>query len=160
MDFSGTETVEVAIGEVWKYLVDVRKVAACGPGFQDLEEIEPEHWKAHVSIGIGPIKAKLMLDVTRPEIHEPDLMVIKVHGKASGSAIEVVTRMSLIALEAKQTCMDWHANVVVGGMLASIGTRLMNSAAEKLTEQFFTCLKDHLQSQTASETSSSTQAEN
>jgi carbon monoxide dehydrogenase subunit G len=41
--------------------------------------------------------------------------------------------------------MDWHANVMVGGTLASVGARLMNSTAEKLTEQFFACLKSKLQ---------------
>lgn len=159
MDFSGTEVVEVPIEDAWQYLADVRKVAACGPGFQDLEEVEPEHWKVLVSLKIGLMRANLVLDVTRPEMHEPDHMVVKVHGKASGSVVEIVASINLRSLDAQKTCMDWNANVVVGGMLASLGARFMSSATEKLTEQFFTCIKEHLQSPKISEISSPTQAE-
>ena len=160
MDFSGTETFSAPIEEVWTYLADAHKVAACAPGIQDLEEIEPEHWKALVPVGIGPVRTKVTtLDLTRPEAHEPDHMVIKAHGKASGSTVEVVARMHLTVIDAGQTRMEWNAEVTIGGALAGIGTRLMHSASEKLLGQFFTCLKEHLQSPPASDASSSTQAE-
>ncbi|HLG76635.1 MAG TPA: carbon monoxide dehydrogenase subunit G [Ktedonobacteraceae bacterium] len=145
MDFSGSQTIAVPIEKAWAYLVDVRKVAQCAPGFQSLEEVGPEHWKAVVAVGIGPLKAKFVMDVTRPEMHEPDRMVIKGRGKAPGSAVELEGEMNLVVAAPTQTRMDWHAHVVVSGTLASVGARLMNSTAERLTEQFFSCLKAHLQ---------------
>jgi carbon monoxide dehydrogenase subunit G len=145
MEFSGTQTIAVPIAEVWTFLSDVNKVAPCAPGFQSLEELGPEHWKAIVSIGVGPVKAKFQLDVTRPEMREPELMVVKARGKAPGSAVELQGDMHLSAVSENETQMDWHANVMVGGTLASVGARLMNSTAEKLTEQFFACLKSKLQ---------------
>ena len=53
--------------------------------------------------------------------------------------------MDLKALDADQTTMDWKATVVVSGTLASVGARLMQGTAEKLTGQFFDCLKTKLQ---------------
>ncbi len=144
MEFSGIQTIDVPISTVWSYLLDVRKVAACAPGFQSLEDVGEEHWKAIISIGIGPVKAKFNLDVTRPEKHEPDLMVVKGRGKAPGSAVELAGTMNLSEVSPSSTSMDWKANVTVSGTLASVGGRLMNSTAEKLTEQFFTCLKSNL----------------
>jgi carbon monoxide dehydrogenase subunit G len=144
MEFSGTQTIDVPIQKVWAYLLDVRNVAECAPGFQSLEEVGDEHWKAVISIGIGPVKAKFNLDVTRPEKHEPDHMVVKGRGKAPGSAVELSGTMKLSSGSQDETTMDWIANVVVSGSLASIGGRLMNSTAEKLTDQFFTCLKSKL----------------
>jgi len=144
MDFSGTQTIGVPIEKVWTFLVDVRQVAACAPGFQSLEDVGEEHWKAVISVGVGPVKAKFNLDVTRPEMHEPDRMVVKGRGKAPGSAVELAGTMKLATVNENETSMDWNANVVVSGTLASIGGRLMNSTAEKLTEQFFTCLKTKL----------------
>lgn len=145
MQFSGSQTISVPIEKVWAYLLDVNKVATCAPGFQSLEELGPEHWKALISVGIGPVKAKFTLDVTRPEMHEPDLMVVKARGKAPGSAVELAGKMNLSSDDGTQTRMDWDANVTVSGTLASVGGRLMNSTAEKLTGQFFTCLKTNLQ---------------
>ncbi|GCE02856.1 CoxG family protein [Dictyobacter aurantiacus] len=145
MEFSGSQTIAAPIETVWAYLLDVNKVAACAPGFQSLEVIEPEHWKALVSVGVGPVKAKFTLDVTRPEMVEPEKMVVKARGKAPGSTVDLSGNMNLTSLEANQTQMDWKANVVVGGTLASVGARLMSSTAEKLTGQFFSCLKTNLQ---------------
>ncbi|MBV9231824.1 MAG: carbon monoxide dehydrogenase subunit G [Chloroflexi bacterium] len=145
MEFSGTQTIAAPIDKVWAYLMDVNKVAVCAPGFQSLEELEPEHWKAVISVGVGPVKAKFTLDVTRPEMHEPDLMVVRGRGKAPGSAVELSGRMNLSTVDAEQTQMDWSANVIVSGTIASVGARLLSGTAEKLTGQFFDCLKGKLQ---------------
>src|SRR5205085_11286888 len=149
MDFSGTQTIDASIEKVWAYLLDVHKVAACVPGFQSLEELGEEHWKAVVAVGVGPVKAKFTLDVTRPEKHEPDLMVVQGRGKAPGSTVDLSGRMDLSAIDAEHTRMDWTAQVTVSGTIASVGARLLHQTAEKLTGQFFDCLNAKLQ---ASET--------
>jgi len=41
--------------------------------------------------------------------------------------------------------MDWKADVVVSGTIASVGARLMQGTAERLTAQFFDCIKTELQ---------------
>lgn len=145
MEFSGTQTISVSIDKVWTYLLDVNKVAACAPGFQSLEELGEEHWKAVIAVGVGPVKAKFTLDVTRPEMQEPERMVVKARGKAPGSAVEMAGTMNLSSTNETETQMDWKANVTVSGTLASVGARLMSSTAEKLTGQFFDCLKTKLQ---------------
>lgn len=145
MEFAGKQTIEAPIQTVWAYLMDVNKVAACAPGFQSLEELESEHWKAVLGVKAGPVNAKFTLDVTRPEKEEPELMIVKARGKAPGSAVELEGRMNLIVVDEGQTEMDWSAQVTVSGTIASIGARLLNGTAEKLTKQFFACLKSKLQ---------------
>lgn len=154
MEFSGTQTIAAPIDKVWAYLLDVNKVASCAPGFQSLEELEPEHWKAVISVGVGPVKAKFTLDVTRPEMREPELMVVKGRGKAPGSAVELSGTMNLAAIDAEQTRMDWSAHVVVSGTIASVGARLLQGTAEKLTGQFFDCLKEKITTPTTTTTGS------
>ncbi|RAQ98362.1 CoxG family protein [Thermogemmatispora tikiterensis] len=145
MDFSGSQTIAAPIDKVWAFLLDVNKVAECAPGFQSLEVLGEEHWKAVVSVGIGAVKAKFTLDVTRPEMHEPDHMVVKARGKAPGSAVELSGDMHLTAVDSNQTRMDWEAKVIVSGTIASVGARLLQGTAEKLTGQFFACLKTKLE---------------
>jgi uncharacterized protein len=98
-----------------------------------------------MSIGVGPVKATFTLDVTRPEMQEPEHMVVKGRGKAPGSAVELSGTMQLSAIDSEHTSMGWHAHVVVNGTIASVGARLMNSTAEKMTAQFFNCLKTNSQ---------------
>lgn len=149
MEFSGTQTLAAPIEKVWIFLMDVQNVAECAPGFQSLEVLGEEHWKAVVAAGIGPVKAKFTMDVTRPEVHEPERMVVKGRGKAPGSAVELSGDMRLTSLNAGETRMDWKADVVVSGTIASVGARLLSGAVERMTAQFFDCLKRKLQEASA-----------
>ncbi len=148
MEFSGSQTFKTSKENVWAYLLDVNKVAECAPGFQSLEVLEDEHWKAVIGIGVGPVKAKFTLDVTR-EMRPQDYMLVKGRGKAPGSGVELFGHMDLVSIDAHQTRMDWTARVLVSGTIASVGARLLSSAAEKLTGQFFSCLETMLRSSEA-----------
>ncbi|HEX7737175.1 MAG TPA: carbon monoxide dehydrogenase subunit G [Ktedonobacteraceae bacterium] len=141
MEFAGTQTMAAPLQKVWEFLMDVNNVAECAPGFQSLEVLGDEHWKATVNVGIGPVKAKFVLDVTRPEIQEPERMMVKGRGKAPGSAVDLSGDMHLTPLSENETQMDWKANVVVSGTIASVGARLINGAADRLTAQFFETMK-------------------
>jgi len=145
MEFSGTQTLDAPVQRVWAFLMDVNNVAECAPGFQSLEVLGDEHWKAIVSVGVGPVKAKFTLDVTRPELKEPEQMIVKGRGKAPGSAVDLSGDMHLSVLSESETQMDWKANVVVSGTIASVGARLLNGTAERLTAQFFDTMKKRLQ---------------
>ena len=145
MEFSGTQTIAVPIEKVWAFLMDVNKVASCAPGFQSLEVLEDEHWKAVVAVGVGAVKAKFTMDVTRDELHEPEHMTIYGRGKAPGSAVDMTGHMHLTTIISAETQMDWKATVVVSGTIASMGARLLQGTAERLTGQFFDCLKSTLQ---------------
>jgi len=126
--------------------MDVNNVASCAPGFQSLEVLGKEHWKAVVAVGVGAVKAKFTMDVTRDEIQEPDHMLIKGRGKAPGSAVDLTGHMHLTTVLTGETRMDWKATVVVSGTIASVGARLLQGTAERLTGQFFDSLKSKLQS--------------
>ncbi len=144
MEFSGSQTITAPIEKVWAFLDDVNNVAACAPGFQSMEELGEEHWKAIVGVGVGAVKAKFTMDVTRPEREDPQHMVVKARGKAPGSAVDMTGDMRLTAVDDEHTRMDWKATAIVSGTIASVGARLLNSTVERLTGQFFDCLKTKL----------------
>ena len=145
MEFSGSQTIHAPIGKVWAFLYDVNNVAACAPGFQSMEELGEEHWKALVAVGIGAVKAKFTMNVTRPELQEPEHMVVMARGKAPGSAVDMTGDMRLARVDDQDTRMDWKATAVVSGTIASVGARLLNGTVERLTGQFFDCLKAKLE---------------
>ena len=159
MEFSGTQNIAAPIEKVWAFLEDVNNVAACAPGFQSMEVLGDEHWKAVVGVGIGAVKAKFTMDVTRPEMEQPEHMVVKGRGKAPGSAVDMSGDMRLTALDGEQTQMDWKASVIVSGTIASVGARLLQGVAERLTGQFFDCLKSKLQANEADTTAASSSSE-
>lgn len=151
MEFSGTQTIAAPLEKVWTFLLDVNNVAECAPGFQSLEVLGEEHWKAIVGVSIGSVKPKFTMDVTRPELEAPEHMIVKGRGKAPGSAVELSGDMRLTRVTETETEMNWKAVVMVSGTLASVGARLMSGTVERLTAQFFDCLRKKLQESTTAE---------
>ncbi|GCE49524.1 hypothetical protein KTH_43930 [Thermosporothrix hazakensis] len=127
-------------------MLDANNVFSCAPGFQSMEVLGEEHWKALISVGVGPVKAKFTMDVTRPEMQEPEVMLVKARGKAPGSAVDLSGKMNLSVLDDTHTKMDWSAQVNISGTIASVGARLIKGTADKVTSQFFQCLRQKLES--------------
>lgn len=145
MEFSGTQIMAAPIEKVWAFLEDVNNVAACAPGFQGMEVLGEEHWKAVIAVGVGAVKAKFTMDVTRPDNEPPNHMTMKGRGKAPGSAVDMHGDMRLTVLDEGHTRMDWTASVVVSGTIASVGARLLQGVAERQTSQFFGCLRSKVE---------------
>ena len=83
------------------------------------------------------------------ELEPPTRATGKARGMAPGSAVDGTSAMGLSEAGAGATAMQWSADVVVSGTLASLGARVLNSTAQKMTAQFFTCLQRKLEAPSA-----------
>jgi uncharacterized protein len=63
---------------------------------------------------------------------------MRVRGKAPGSAIDVVSHLELGDAGGGRVRLSWSATSDISGTVASVGARLMEGTARKLTEQFWT----------------------
>ena len=149
MNFAGTQTIAAPIEKVWDFLMDPHQVGPCMPGFQTVEVIDPQIFKVRVGVGIAAVKATFTMDVRMVELEPPTRATGKAHGMAPGSAVDITSAMSLREAGAGTTTMQWSADVVVSGTLASLGARLLHSTAQKMTAQFFTCVQEKLEAPSA-----------
>jgi carbon monoxide dehydrogenase subunit G len=145
VNFAGTQTIAAPIEKVWDFLMDPNQVGPCMPGFQAVEVIDPQTFKVRVAVGIAAVKATFTMDVRMVDLDPPTRAMAKAHGMAPGSAVDITSAMSLREAGAGTTMMQWSADVVVSGTLASLGARLLTSTAQKMTAQFFTCLQRKLE---------------
>lgn len=145
MKFEGTQNIKAPRDKVWAFLMDPQQVGPCMPGFQSAEVIDPQNFKAKVGVGIAAIKATFTMDVRMVDLQPPSVATVKAHGVAPISAVDLNSTMTLDADGDDATTMHWTADVVVSGTLASLGARLMNATAQKMTGQFFTCLQNKLE---------------
>jgi carbon monoxide dehydrogenase subunit G len=53
--------------------------------------------------------------------------------------------MDLTAVDGSRTTMKWSSDVTVSGMIQQVGARLMQGAADKITQQVFSCMKEKLE---------------
>lgn len=149
MHFEGEQTIHAPIASVWAFFMDPNKVAECAPGFKSMEIVGPDHFKPTVSVGIGPVKSTFTLDVHMTNKQEPTRAEATARGNAAGTAVEMQGSMDLAEVSSSVTNMRWVANVNVSGKIASLGARLMESTANKLTGRFFDCTREKLEAQAA-----------
>ena len=145
MHFSGTEEIAAPRATVWAFLMDPNQVGPCGPGVETIEVVDETHFKAKAKVGIGFISARFNVDMDIAERDEPNRAVIKARGQAPGSAVDATATMDLKDGAAGGTVMDWAADVLIGGTLASVGARLIEGTANKMIGQTFDCIKAKLE---------------
>ena len=145
MKFEGTVDIRAPRERVWEFLMDPNQVGPCGPGVESIEVIDETHFKAKAKVGIGFISARFVVDMEIAVRVAPDRAVIKARGQAPGSAVDATATMKLSDGADGATTMDWAADVLIGGTLASVGARLIEGTANKMIGQTFDCIRAKLE---------------
>jgi carbon monoxide dehydrogenase subunit G len=127
---------------VWDFLTDPQAVAHCAPGLESIEVAEPgRRFKAVASLGLGSIKTRFTVDVEWVEMAPPGRAVARAHGTASGSTADVAAEMLLTEPTPGTTSLNWTAEVTINGTIASLASRMMGGVTQKLSGQFFDCVR-------------------
>jgi carbon monoxide dehydrogenase subunit G len=138
LEFSGAPVITASPQQVWQRLLDPDFVAASAPGVESVEATDPTHFKVISGLGIGAIKVRFKLDVELFDIVEGEQLKMRARGNAPGSAVEVVSSLRVENAGGGKTRLNWSATSEVSGTVASVGARLLEGTARRLTEQFWT----------------------
>lgn len=142
MRLQGTTLIQAGRQVVWDYVTDGEKVAGCAPGVEKVEIIEPRRkFKAVLSVGFGTVKARFNADVEFTELDAPNRAVFKGRGVSSAGVGDATAEMILSDASDGGTELKWSADVNIGGTLATLAARLMGPVTQKLSAQFFECMK-------------------
>jgi len=138
MNMEGQETIQAPVERVWQALNDPEVLKACIPGCESLEKKSDTELAATVSLKIGPIKARFQGTVELKNLNPPHSYTIEGEGKggiagfAKGGA-----DVALTADGAAATVLKYTVKADVGGKIAQLGSRLIDSTSKKLAGQFF-----------------------
>lgn len=138
LEFSGSPEIAAPRERVWQRLMDPQFVAQSAPGVESVDTIDPTHFKVISGFGVGSIKLRFTMDAELFDIVVGKSARMRVRGKAPGSAVDVVSSMELTEAGPGRSRLNWSATSEVSGTVASVGARLMEGTARKLTEQFWT----------------------
>jgi carbon monoxide dehydrogenase subunit G len=151
MDMNGQERIEAPIEAVWRALNDPEVLRRCIPGCESLVKISDTTMTAVVVLRVGPIKARFEGAVELANLDPPRSYTISGEGKggiagfAKGGA-----DVSLAEEGPGVTILTYSVKADVGGKIAQLGARLIDSTARKLAGQFFTTFGSQMSDQTAS----------
>nr|MEC9422013.1 carbon monoxide dehydrogenase subunit G [Pseudomonadota bacterium] len=138
MDMSGSHRIPAKRETVWQALNDPDVLRACIPGCESLEKTSDTEMTAAVTSKIGPVKAKFKGEVTLENINPPESYTISGEGKGGVAGFAKGSADVKLTEEGDETILSYEAKAQVGGKLAQLGSRLIDSTAKKMAEDFFT----------------------
>ncbi|WP_425405573.1 SRPBCC family protein [Hwanghaeella sp.] len=137
MDMKGEERIPAPREVVWDALNDPEVLKACIPGCQTLEKTSDTSFSATVQAKVGPVKAKFAGDVTLTDIDPPNGYKISGEGKGGAAGFAKGGAVVSLAEDGGETVLTYEVDANVGGKLAQIGSRLIDSTAKKMAGEFF-----------------------
>ncbi|MBU4531426.1 MAG: carbon monoxide dehydrogenase subunit G [Hoeflea sp.] len=138
MEMNGEERIAAPRQLVWDALNDPEILRACIPGCQELEKISDTELAAVVKVKIGPVSATFKGEVTLENINAPESYTIAGEGKGGIAGFAKGGADVKLVEDGAETMLSYVVNAQVGGKLAQLGSRLIDSSSKKLAGQFFT----------------------
>jgi hypothetical protein len=123
-------------------LNDATVLRDCIPGCETLEGTPEEGFSARVTTKVGPVKATFNGAVTLSNVNAPESYTISGEGKGGVAGFAKGGADVHLAEDGTDTVLTYVANAQVGGKLAQLGARLIDSTAKKLADQFFACFAE------------------
>lgn len=137
MDLTGEERITAPRDVVWAALNNPDILKQCIPGCQSLEMKSPTELAATVKIKIGPVSATFNGEVTLSNINAPESYTISGEGKGGIAGFAKGGADVTLKEDGGDTILSYVVNAQIGGKLAQLGARLIDSTSKKLAQQFF-----------------------
>ena len=148
MDLSGSQRIEAPRDVVWQALNDADMLKQCIPGCQELVQSSPTDFKAKVVLKIGPVKATFAGAVTLSELDAPNSYRITGEGQGGVAGFAKGGSRVWLVEDGEGTILNYEAQANVGGKIAQLGARLIDSTSKKLAAEFFGALSKVLAPET------------
>jgi uncharacterized protein len=144
MEIIGTQTIPAPRATVWAALNDPGVLKKCLPGCESVERTAEDEFKVIVVTSIGPLRARFNGVLRLTEVNAPVSCVMVFEGQ--GGAVGFGKGSSAVTLSEtpEGTALAYNAQAHVGGKLAQVGSRLIESVAKKMTDDFFKAFRKQL----------------
>jgi carbon monoxide dehydrogenase subunit G len=138
MQMNDSQRIPAPKEQVWAALNDPEILKKCIPGCQNLEMSSPTEMTATVVFRVGPVKATFSGKVTLSDLDPPNSY--RISGEGSGGVAGFAKGGAAVRLESESpdvTILHYEVDAQIGGKLAQLGQRLIDSTAKKLASEFF-----------------------
>ena len=138
MELASTRIVPARPHEVWAALNDPDVLKACLPGCESFVRSGESAYAVVIAARVGPVSARFNGRMTMSDIDAPNGYTLHFEGQGGAAGFARGEARVTLAPEGEQhTAMNYVAKAQVGGKLAQLGSRLVDGAAAKMTDEFF-----------------------
>ncbi len=147
MELTGEYRIAASKAKVWAALNDAETLERCIPGCEELDKSSDTEMSAKVALKIGPVKARFKGNVILENLDPPNAYSIVGEGQGGVAGFAKGGADVQLAEDGDETILSYQANAQVGGKIAQLGSRLIQSTAAKLADKFFANFRDALEPQ-------------
>lgn len=144
MEITGIQTIAAPRQRVWEALNDPEVLKRSLPGCVSVDRTSHEEFKVVMAAAIGPLRARFNGVLNMSDVKAPESCTMVFEGQ--GGAVGFGKGNSAVRLTESngQTELTYTAEAQVGGKLAQVGSRLIDSVARKMADDFFKAFKVQL----------------
>lgn len=153
MKLEGTYTFEAPREVVWQALLDPTVLAKVMPGCERLDQIGENEYKGALKIRVGPVQGAFEGVVHLSDLNAPESYRMQVDGKGAPGFMKGTGEVRLED-HGVSTVMQYSGEAQVGGRIASVGQRLLDSSAKAITRQSLDGLHEQIKARVQTEASS------
>lgn len=141
MQITGTYSFNAPPAAVWDVLMNTGTIASCIPGCTELRPLGDDRYAADVAVGVGAITGTYSATVALADKKAPESYRLLVAATARPGFVNGNAQISLAAAGGGTT-VTVNATADVGGLIARVGQRMLESVARMTMDRFFACLAE------------------
>ena len=146
MEMKGEQLIEASQADTWAALNDPEILKACIQGCESIERVTDSEYAMQMTARVGPVAAKFKGKLTLSDLKPPQSYSIAFEGQGGVAGFGKGGAQVQLAPEGDATRLSYQVKASVGGKLAQIGSRLVDAAARKLADDFFTAFNEKVAS--------------
>jgi carbon monoxide dehydrogenase subunit G len=137
--------------EVWEIVRDPEVLATALPGTQSLEQVGENEYAGKMNVRIGPVAGVFAGKIIVSDEVPPESCTLEVEGKGAPGFGSGTGHVQLVELEDGQTLLKYEGDMQVGGKIASVGQRLIDTASKSMISQGLESLNNSLKARMRAE---------
>ena len=142
MELADEITIKAPKDQVYAALNDPDVLKQCIPGCEELIKHSETELEAKVVLKVGPVKARFGGNVQLDTAGAPDAFSLTGQGNGGAAGRAKGGADVTLTADGNATILRYEANAEIGGKLAQLGSRLIQSTAKKLAAKFFKSFAD------------------
>jgi carbon monoxide dehydrogenase subunit G len=151
MNLEGEYVFDGPREEVWKLVRDPQILATALPGTQSLERVSENEYAGKMQVRVGPVAGVFSGRVVVSDEVPPESYTLAVEGRGAPGFAKGLGNVQLVDQGDDTTLMKYEGELQIGGKLASVGQRLIETVSKSMTRQGLESLNKALQARLAGE---------
>jgi len=135
--------------QVFAALTDPASLQRSIDGCEKMLKTGEDAYEAHLKVGLGSIRGSYLGKIRITAKQPPESLTLEINGNGATGFVKATAQIRLAA-KGDQTELSGEGEGTLGGIIAAVGSRLLEAAAKKMTADFFTRLGAEITSSRAS----------